>query len=493
VALTWTKQADPGGTSAQSYSQSAVDPINGISVLMNTSGALYRSTDGFTSSSTVNVASGTPSAIAYGNGVWLVATSTPAIRRSTDNFQTFSTITNPSGIGTIGFMCFAPGLGGANGTWLAVGQTANDRLYSISTDGGQTWSAAATSSTNIQTGSTKQFIIWDGTNFQYSGLRDQANSNSIVATFDGVSTWSTTNIDSIFGTLADCNVIYNSQLATYMAFANLNNKTYRVAGSIAGLNGATSVTPPFPTSNALCFGGAMSTDLFWLISGNNAVEVAELHGTTLSMDTTVTAAANRFAGLGIWDQKNGKVMLFGSGTASMVITAPYGGFAATVPSVTVAAGEGGIQLSTTEGTGGLWDVNGIVGGNSTIGTISATGFYTAPQIPPSQPVVLARNTTLGLVVSTIVTIAKANIAGQTLTPTPQTNAPAGIGGDVWGANGGGITPNSSESIMTTMSRAQRRTTYQIPGGAQNQYITQQTSKASLVTTTPDSNIPAGGN
>lgn len=30
--------------------------------------------------------------------------------------------------------------------------------------------------------------------------------------------------------------------------------------------------------------------------------------------------------------------------------------------------------------------------------------------------------------------------GQTLTPNPNVNAPAGIGGDKWGANGGGIVP-----------------------------------------------------
>jgi hypothetical protein len=30
--------------------------------------------------------------------------------------------------------------------------------------------------------------------------------------------------------------------------------------------------------------------------------------------------------------------------------------------------------------------------------------------------------------------------GQTLTPNPNVSAPAGLGGDLWGANGGGITP-----------------------------------------------------
>ena len=30
-----------------------------------------------------------------------------------------------------------------------------------------------------------------------------------------------------------------------------------------------------------------------------------------------------------------------------------------------------------------WSVNGIAGGNSTIGTISATGLYTAPEFPPA--------------------------------------------------------------------------------------------------------------
>lgn len=29
-----------------------------------------------------------------------------------------------------------------------------------------------------------------------------------------------------------------------------------------------------------------------------------------------------------------------------------------------------------------WSVNGIAGGNSTLGTISATGLYTAPEFPP---------------------------------------------------------------------------------------------------------------
>src|SRR5205823_5676656 len=43
------------------------------------------------------------------------------------------------------------------------------------------------------------------------------------------------------------------------------------------------------------------------------------------------------------------------------------------------------QFSVTGGGGGpfAWTVNGVDGGNSTFGTIDASGFYTAPSSQPS--------------------------------------------------------------------------------------------------------------
>jgi hypothetical protein len=41
-----------------------------------------------------------------------------------------------------------------------------------------------------------------------------------------------------------------------------------------------------------------------------------------------------------------------------------------------------------------WSVNGIAGGNSTVGTISASGLYTAPKVKPSPSVVTVSATSI---------------------------------------------------------------------------------------------------
>jgi hypothetical protein len=39
-----------------------------------------------------------------------------------------------------------------------------------------------------------------------------------------------------------------------------------------------------------------------------------------------------------------------------------------------------------------WSVNDITGGNATVGTVSATGLYTAPAVPPANNVVTVKAT-----------------------------------------------------------------------------------------------------
>ncbi len=51
--------------------------------------------------------------------------------------------------------------------------------------------------------------------------------------------------------------------------------------------------------------------------------------------------------------------------------------------------------------------------------------------------------------------------GQQLTPSPNVVAPAGRGGDLWGANGGGIQPYvSPEPVAATLSNGETATNYQ---------------------------------
>jgi hypothetical protein len=76
------------------------------------------------------------------------------------------------------------------------------------------------------------------------------------------------------------------------------------------------------------------------------------------------------------------------GTASVTVTAPVAVTLRVSPSrATVRTGRTQAFTATVQGTTNqavLWKVNGVAGGNSTVGTISSTGLYTAPQSVPSR-------------------------------------------------------------------------------------------------------------
>jgi hypothetical protein len=61
----------------------------------------------------------------------------------------------------------------------------------------------------------------------------------------------------------------------------------------------------------------------------------------------------------------------------------------TPASISVASGNSRQFAASINGTGStsvLWSVGGVAGGNNTLGTISASGLYTAPQLAPNAPV-----------------------------------------------------------------------------------------------------------
>lgn len=79
--------------------------------------------------------------------------------------------------------------------------------------------------------------------------------------------------------------------------------------------------------------------------------------------------------------------------------------------------------------------------------------------------------------------------GQKLTPNPNVSAPAGYGGNLWGANGGGITPYStSDTVAGTQARAQTATNLQTP----KQSLGEQINRDALTAQTLDSALASGG-
>jgi hypothetical protein len=83
--------------------------------------------------------------------------------------------------------------------------------------------------------------------------------------------------------------------------------------------------------------------------------------------------------------------------------------------------------------------------------------------------------------------------GQTLTPNPNVNAPAGYGGDLWGANGGGITPIGNgvtgidgwdERVAATFSDGQTQANIQQSGSMGNSFLSK-ISSAAITPKTPN--------
>jgi hypothetical protein len=85
--------------------------------------------------------------------------------------------------------------------------------------------------------------------------------------------------------------------------------------------------------------------------------------------------------------------------------------------VALAAGSG-LQFAgtTNNNTGVTWQVNGIAGGNSTVGTISSSGLYNAPPLLPNGPITVTAAAQLApsLTASASVTVTNTNTNHDTL-------------------------------------------------------------------------------
>jgi hypothetical protein len=97
--------------------------------------------------------------------------------------------------------------------------------------------------------------------------------------------------------------------------------------------------------------------------------------------------------------------------------------------------------------------------------------------------------------------------GQTLTSNPNVSAPAGNGGDIWGANGGAVTPIGGgvtgqtgwdERVAPAQGRGLTAENYEqspIPvtvKGAPTQSVLTQQANAALAGSSKDSALVAGG-
>jgi serine protease len=125
-----------------------------------------------------------------------------------------------------------------------------------------------------------------------------------------------------------------------------------------------------------------------------------------------------------------------SGSAHVTVTAPAPGPAPVSVSVipgTASVQTGGTQsftatVTNTSNTAVTWQVNGVAGGNSTMGMISTSGVYSAPSMVPSPTTVTV----------TAVSVADPTRSGSAhVTVTPASSAPTSGGPNPGGSGGGG--------------------------------------------------------
>jgi hypothetical protein len=137
-------------------------------------------------------------------------------------------------------------------------------------------------------------------------------------------------------------------------------------------------------------------------------------------------------------------------------------------------------------------------------TSSVLVLADVPQSTTASTIQVAVTNTSGTVFSTtavllVVSAFGPTSGGQLLTPNPNIVAPAGIGGDVWGALGGGVTPigggvcgqqGYDRPIAVTVSDGERAANY-IVTPAPASTVKGGESDTSLPGSTPDSSLPAG--
>ncbi len=168
-----------------------------------------------------------------------------------------------------------------------------------------------------------------------------------------------------------------------------------------------------------------------------AVTFTPSAGSSITGSSIVTTGANGVATVGGWT-------LGGSGSYTLTASATgYTGvvFTATVNTVpmSVTAAEklpnGTQQFSVTGGNTGdtyTWSVNNIVGGNSTFGTITSTGFYTAPATVPTPA-------TFSVCAQSVQTPANKGCINVTITDIPSAGGELIVINDVnWGDNTYGL-------------------------------------------------------
>lgn len=241
-----------------------------------------------------------------------------------------------------------------------------------------------------------------------------------------------------------------------------------LAGCTSGGGGNSTPTPPAsiavsvaPSSASLNQGGTQSftatvtndsasAGVTWSIgTGAGALSASTATGVTYTAPASITATATvTLTATSVTDKSK-------SATATITLNPP----ASTITSVAASCSPASVQTGATSqcsatvtGTGSYssavaWSVGGVQGGNSTVGTISSSGLYTAPSaVPATNPVTVTATSTQDTTKSGSANLTITSPASSVVSSfSPQSSLP---GGTIT-ITGSGFDPTEGPTVVFT--------------------------------------------
>jgi len=224
------------------------------------------------------------------------------------------------------------------------------------------------------------------------------NANTATATVIAPATGSYTvrlTVTDDAGRQDSADVVVSSTAATTTAPASANNGTCpagppSIAVSVAPATASvqTGATQNFTATVTNTTNTAVTWQVNGVPGGNSTVGTISASGLYTAPSTVPSPSTVTVTAVSVADPTR-------SGSAQVTITAPPPPVTVTVAPATTTVQTGGSQAFTatvtnTTNTAVTWQVNGVAGGNTTVGTISAAGIYTAPATVPSPATVTVR-------------------------------------------------------------------------------------------------------
>ena len=288
--------------------------------------------------------------------------------------------------GTLAFAVRQPGNGAVTGNSVSVTVKTAPITVTLSPTSATVPLGASKSFTATVSGSANTAVTWL--------VNDVIGGNASIGTISTAGVYTAPATLPASSTVAVKAVSSASSSASATATVTLQSPAPTVAVTVTPAVATVSLGTSQSFSASVV--GSANTAVTWSVNGinggNSTVGIVSANGlytapSSLPASSTVTVRATSVA----------NPASFASATISLVNPPPPVTVAVTPFSASVPLGTTQAFLAAVSGSGNTavtWSVNGITGGNATLGTISAAGLYSAPSVLPASGALTIRATSV---------------------------------------------------------------------------------------------------